>query len=158
MEELWIESLDGSWGFPAADWVQIGHHVSKLECWESLLLLPGCTLGKLWSSIIALGGHLVLLWVPWASKMDAVGSQADIAKTIENHEFCYGFGRLEGDLGACRSSGLSCWHTGWQLTGWLDGSWMAGWTLAGPVGRQRDPRIQTTSPGSGFASHSGALQ
>ena len=30
---------------------------------------------------------MVPLWVLRASKMDAVGNQADIAKTIENHRF-----------------------------------------------------------------------
>ena len=36
--------------------------------------------GKAWD-------HLVALWVPRASKMDAAGDQADIAKTYENHWF-----------------------------------------------------------------------
>ena len=97
--------LDGSWGLLASDWAQIGHHGSKLEYWESLLVPPGCTLGGLGSSLIACGGHLVPLWVPRASQMDAVGNQADIAKTIENHWF---------------SKVLEGWKGIWELGGALD--------------------------------------
>ena len=75
---LWM----GLWRLLGSDWVQIGHHGSELEYWESSLVSPGCTLGGLGSSWIPLGGHLVSIWVPWASKTDAVGNQADIAKTI----------------------------------------------------------------------------
>ena len=73
--------------FVGADWVQIGHHGSKLEYWESLLVPPGCTLGGLGSSLIAFGGHLVSRWMPWASKMDAAGDKADIAQAYENTSF-----------------------------------------------------------------------
>ena len=81
------EPFDGSRGLRGSDWVQTRHHGSKLWYWESLLVPPGCTLGGLGSSLIACGGHLVPFWVPRASKMDAVGNQADIAKTIENNWF-----------------------------------------------------------------------
>ena len=81
------ESFDGSWGLLGSDWAQIVPNGSKLGYWESLLVLPGCTLGGLGSSLIASGGHLVSIWMTWASKIDAGGDQADMAKTIENREF-----------------------------------------------------------------------
>ena len=70
-----------------SDWVQIGHHGSKVEYWELLLVPPGSTLGGLGSSLIPFGGRLVSLWVPRASKIDAVGNQADTATTCENNWF-----------------------------------------------------------------------
>ena len=71
------------------------------------------------------------IWVPRASKMDAAGDKADIAKTIEHHQFS---GVLEGwrmILGAWRSSRLSCWHTGWHLADWLKG-----WLVVAGAGRE----------------------
>ena len=52
---------------------------------------------------------------------------------------------MEGDLGSLKDSGLSCWHTGWQQAGWLEGCrvileawrssglscWHTGWQKAG---------------------------
>ena len=49
--------------------------------------VPGLTLGGLGSSLIAFGGHLVSIWMTWASKIDAAGDRAGIAKTIENRWF-----------------------------------------------------------------------
>jgi hypothetical protein len=57
----------------------------------------------------------------WASKIHAAGDQADIAETIEN---CWFSVLFEGGgliLEASRISELSCWHTGWQKAGWLQG-------------------------------------
>ena len=83
--------LGGSWAEIGlrlgSDWAQIGRNGSKLKYWESLLVFPGCTLGRLGSSWIAFGGHLGSIWVARASKMDAEGDKADIAKTIENNWF-----------------------------------------------------------------------
>ena len=78
---LWM----GLWRLLGSDWAQIGHHASKLEYWESLLVSPGCTLGGLRSSWMPFRGHLVSIWVPWASEMGAAGDHADTAKTIETH-------------------------------------------------------------------------
>ena len=126
---LWM----GLWRLLGSDWAQIGHHGSKLEYWESLLVPPGCTLGGLGSSLMAFGGHLVPLWVPQASKMDAVGNQADIAKTIENYRFSKVLEGWRVILEAWRSSGFSCWHAGWQLDGWLEG-WLEGWLVVAGAG------------------------
>ena len=73
-----------------ASWAQIGLRLGTMApnwYWESLLVAPGCSLGGLGSSLIAFGGHLVSIWAPRASKMDAGGPLADIAKTFENHRF-----------------------------------------------------------------------
>ena len=48
---------------------------------------PGCALDGHGSSLIAFDGHLVSVWTTWASKMDAAGDQADIAKADENKWF-----------------------------------------------------------------------
>ena len=45
---------------------------------------PGCILDGLENSWITFGAHLVSVLVPWASKMEATGNQADIAKAYEN--------------------------------------------------------------------------
>ena len=81
--------------------------------------------------------------MPRASKMDAAGDKADIAKTIERHEFS---GVLEPwgvILEAWRSPGVGFWHTGWHLAGWLEG-WLVlagGWLgLAGRLAGHRDPQ------------------
>ena len=72
------------------------------------------------------------LWMPRASKMDAAGDQADIAKTNENHWFSRVWGGWRVIVEAWGSSGPRCWHTGWQKAGWLEG-WLvvagAGWQL-----------------------------
>ena len=47
-------------------------------------MLPGGTLRRLGSSLTAFGGRLVSLGMPRASKRDAAGEQADIARTSEN--------------------------------------------------------------------------
>ena len=104
MVAFW-ESLDGSWGLLGSDLAQIGHNGSKLGYWESLLVPPGCTLGGLGSSLIAFGGRLVSIWAPLASKMDAGGPLADIAKTFENLWFS----------GVLRAGGSF-----WRLGGALD--------------------------------------
>ena len=52
---LWM----GLWRLLGSDWVQIGHHGSELEYWESSLVSPGCTLGGLRSSWMPFGGQLV---------------------------------------------------------------------------------------------------
>ena len=80
--EPFLHLWKGLWRFLGSDWVQIGHHGSKLRYWESFLVSPGCTLGELGSSSIAFGSHLVPLWGTQASKVDAAGDQNDIAKTI----------------------------------------------------------------------------
>ena len=137
LKAFW-ESLDGSWALLGSDWVQIGHHGSKFEYWESLLVPPGCTLGWLGSSLIAFGGHLVSLWKPWASKMDATSDKADIAKTIENHMFLMFLESWRVILEAWRSSGFCFWYTGWHLAGWLEGRLVvagAGWEAGGLAGR-----------------------
>ena len=67
----------------------------------------------------------------WASKMNAAGDQADIAKTIENNSLSLVFEVWRVILEAWRSSGLSCWHTGWQLAGWLMGWLVVAGGLAG---------------------------
>ena len=57
---------------------------------------------------------------------------------------------------AWRSSGLSCWHTGWQLAGWLTGWPMvagAGWEAGWPQGPQEP---STRRPGKGKVSFGGA--
>ena len=48
---------------------------------------PGCTLDWLGSSLMAIGGRLVPLWVLRASRMDAAGNKADIAKPCETIGF-----------------------------------------------------------------------
>ena len=119
--EFFLSLWMGLWRFLGSDWVQIGHHGSKLEYWESFLDPPGRTLGGLGSCWMPIGGHSVSIWVPWASKVVAGGDQADIAKTIENHWFSM---VLEGKrviLEAWRNSGLGFWGSGWHLTGWLEG-------------------------------------
>ena len=117
-------------------------HGLTLEHWESLAVPPGCTLGELGISLTAFAGHLVSLWMPWASKMDAAGDQADITKAIENHRFSLVFEVWEVILEAWRRSGLSCWRTRWQLAGLLKG-WLAvpgaGWEAGWPQG-PHDPR------------------
>ena len=60
----------------------------------------------------------MLLWVPRASKMDAAGDQADIAKTYENKWFSmvlevWRVMRLGGALD--------------RVAGTLDGIWLADW-------------------------------
>ena len=150
------ESLDGSSGLLGSNWVQIEHNGYKLGYWESLLVPPGSTLGGLGSSLIAFGGHLVALWVPRASKMDAAGDQADIAKTYENHWFLVVLGgwrgiweAWRGIWGAWRSFGFGFWRTGWQLAGWLEG-WLvvagAGWEAGWPQG---SPGAEGTRSGGG---------
>ena len=68
--------------------------------------------------------------MPRASKMDAAGDKADIAKTIENHWFSLVLEGWRVILEVWRSSGLGFWRTGWHLAGWLEG-WLvlagAGW-------------------------------
>ena len=75
--------------------------------------------------------------MPRASKTDAAGNQADIAKTYEYLWFSMVLEGWRVILEAWRSSGLSCWHTGWQLAGWLT-DWLvvagAGWGADWPQG------------------------
>ena len=100
------------------------HFGMAWELLESVLRSLGVTLG------------------PWASKMDAAGDHADIAKTYENRWFSMVLAGWRVIWEAWRRSWLSCWRTGWQLAGWLKGwlgvagaSWEAGW----PKGPQ-EPR------------------
>ena len=74
-------------------------------------------MGGLGRSLIAFGGQLVSLRVPWASKIDAAGNQADIAKTNEKQTFSKVLEGWRVILEAWRSSGLSSWHGGRQLAG-----------------------------------------
>ena len=78
----------------------------------SPLVLAASSLGWLGSSLTPLGGHLVTLWLPGASKMNAASDQADIAKTCENHCFSMVLDGWRVIVEDWRSSGLSCWHTG----------------------------------------------
>ena len=79
------------------------------------------------------------LSMPWASKMDAAGNQADIAKTIETLWFLEVLEGCRVIQEAWRSSGERCWHTGWQKAGWLEG-WLAlAGRLAGRLAGHRDP-------------------
>jgi hypothetical protein len=49
-----------------------------------------------------------------------------------------------------RSSGVSCWHTGWQKVGWLEqwmvvagADWESGWEAAGHGDpRNREPKVR----------------
>ena len=70
-----------------SDWAQIEHNGSKVWYLESLWVPPGCILGGLGSSLIAFRGHSVSICMTWASKIDAGGDQADIAKAIQNPWF-----------------------------------------------------------------------
>ena len=124
-------------------WVQIGHNACKLRYWESLLVLPGCTLGGLGSSMIAFVGHSVSVSVPWASKIDAAGDKADIAKIIANHVFLWFFETWRVILEAWRSS-RSGLLAHWMASGWLAGGlagggwgWLGGWLATGPPGAER---------------------
>ena len=56
-----------------------------------------------------------------ASKIDAAGDQADIAKTIENYWFSMVFEGWGVDSGGLEGSWLSFWGTGWLKGGWLEG-------------------------------------
>ena len=77
-----------------------------------------------------------------ASKIDAAGDRADIAKTYENSKFSMVLEGWKVILEAWSSSGSSCWHTGWQKASWLEG-WLAvagaGWEACWPQGPQ-EPR------------------
>ena len=80
--------------------------------------------------------------MPRAFKIDAAGDQADIAKTYGNLWLSMLSQGWRVILEACRSSGLSCWYTGWQLAGSLTGwqvlagaGWEAGWPQ-GPPGTE----------------------
>ena len=118
-----------------APWLQIGvlgitFGVSRLH------------FGWTWELFDALWGHLVSIWVPQASKIDAEGDQADTTKTIENHCFSGVLEVWRVILEAWRSSGSSCWRAGWQraafLRGWLvvaGAGWEAGWPR-GPPGAE----------------------
>ena len=142
MVAFW-ESFDGSWGLLGSDWVQIGQDGSKLGYWESFLESPGCTLGGLGSSCMPFGGHLVSIWAPWASKVDAGGYQADIAKTIENRWFLMVLGGCRVISGARKSPGAGFWDTGRQKAGWIEGWLGVGWGWLGLAGRlagHRDPQ------------------
>jgi hypothetical protein len=79
--------------------------------------------------------------VTGASKLDAAGDQADIAKTIENCWFPMVFGGWGIDSGSSDGSWLSFWSTGWLKGGWLNGllvvagvGWDAGWGVGWPQG------------------------
>jgi hypothetical protein len=81
-------------------------------------VLQGQTLGELGGSLIIFGVTLVSIWRTRASKIDAAGDQADIAKTYENHRFSMVFEVWGVILEAWRSSEFGFWHTGCR--------WMAG--------------------------------
>ena len=49
----------------------------------------------------------------WASKLDAAGDEADIAKTIENCWFSMVFGGWGIDSGGLEGSWLTFWGGGW---------------------------------------------
>jgi hypothetical protein len=55
-----------------------------------------------------------------ASKTDAAGDQADIAKTIENCWFSKLFVGWGLDPGGLQGSWLSFWGTVWVKGGWLE--------------------------------------
>ena len=57
------------------------------------------------------------LWVPWASKIDTAGNQADVAKNDENHRFSMVVEVWRVISEARRSSGMGVWHSGWQKAG-----------------------------------------
>ena len=87
----------------------------------------------------------------WASKTDATGDQADIAKNIEKHRFSLVWEDWRVILEAWRSFGLSCWQPGWQLPGWLE-DWLAvagaGWKSGWPQGF-----LELREPGGGVVNH-----
>ena len=77
----------------------------------------------------------------WASKIDAAGDQADMAKTIENCWFSVFFEGWAGDSGGLKCSWLSFWGTDWLKGGWLKGCLVvagvgldAGWGVGWPRG------------------------
>jgi hypothetical protein len=76
--------------------------------------------------------------VTGASKIDAAGDQADIAKTIENCWFSMLFEGWGVDSGGLDGTWLSFWGGGWLKGGWLEGwlvvagaGWDAGWRWGG---------------------------
>ena len=81
--------------------------------------------------------------MPRASKTDAAGDQADIAKTYEHNWFSMVLAGIRVIWEAWRRSWLNCWHASRQLAGWLTGwlagagaGWEAGWEAGWPQGRQ----------------------
>ena len=106
-----------------AHWVLLDYIVAAGVTFGACKLHFGRSWELLDSILSSLGG-------PGASKMYAAGDLADIAKTHENHCFSMVLKGWRVNLEAWTSSGLSCWHTGLQKVGWLDG-WLEGQLATG---------------------------